>query len=248
MLRHLPYKELKERTCGLVGNTFDPSLILKYVPKILKAVPKTFEILLLSLLFSLIIGAIFAGMSMSKNKVLKAISKVWIAFMRGIPTLILIFLLYLALPQFMKKVGVDMTGISTTAYIIATLSMSVSANMAEMMRSAYLAVDKGQREAALSVGMSPTMAFIRIIFPQALGVAIPTLGNNIIMLFKETSLAFTIGVLDLLGKARALSAVNYGATQLEIYIATGLIFWAFCFIFERVFKITEKLYTVGRKN
>lgn len=231
-----------------MGSTFTPALVPKYILKILKAAPTTFEILLLSLLFSLIIGAIFAGFSMSENKVLRAIAKGWIAFMRGIPTLILIFLLYLALPQFMQNIGVDMTGISIITYIIATLSLSVSANMAEMMRSAYLAVDKGQREAALSVGMSPTMAFVRIIFPQALGVAIPTLGNNVIMLFKETSLAFTIGVIDLMGKARALSAASYGATQLEYYVACGLIFWAICFLFERFFKVAEKLYTVGRKN
>ena len=71
--------------------------------------------------------------------------------MRGIPILILIFLIYLGLPQLLKQIGVDMSGISLTAYIIACLSLSVSANMSEMMRSAYLAVDKGQREAAWSV-------------------------------------------------------------------------------------------------
>ena len=168
--------------------------------------------------------------------------------MRGIPTLILIFLIYLGLPQLLKQIGVDMSGISLTAYIIACLSLSVSANMSEMMRSAYLAVDKGQREAAWSVGMSSTVAFFRIILPQAVGIAIPTLGNNIIMLFKETSLAFTIGVLDMMGKARAVSSANYGATKLEIYIAAGLIFWAFCFLMEKGTQLAEKAYTKGRKT
>ena len=178
-------------------NTFQPIEILRAIPKILQAFPMTMLILLSSLLFSLLIGAAFAMMSLSRHKALNAISKGYVSFMRGIPTLILIFLIYLGLPQLLKQIGVDMSGISLTAYIIACLSLSVSANMSEMMRSAYLAVDKGQREAAWSVGMSSTVAFFRIILPQAVGIAIPTLGNNIIMLFKETSLAFTIGVLDI---------------------------------------------------
>lgn len=229
-------------------NTFQPIEILRAIPKILQAFPMTMLILLSSLLFSLLIGAAFAMMSLSRHKALNAISKGYVSFMRGIPTLILIFLIYLGLPQLLKQIGVDMSGISLTAYIIACLSLSVSANMSEMMRSAYLAVDKGQREAAWSVGMSLTVAFFRIILPQAVGIAIPTLGNNIIMLFKETSLAFTIGVLDMMGKARAVSSANYGATKLEIYIAAGLIFWAFCFLMEKGTRLAEKAYTKGRKT
>ena len=229
-------------------NTFQPIEILRAIPKILQAFPMTMLILLSSLLFSLLIGAAFAMMSLSRHKALNAISKGYVSFMRGIPTLILIFLIYLGLPQLLKQIGVDMSGISLTAYIIACLSLSVSANMSEMMRSAYLAVDKGQREAAWSVGMSSTVAFFRIILPQAVGIAIPTLGNNIIMLFKETSLAFTIGVLDMMGKARAVSSANYGATKLEIYIAAGLIFWAFCFLMEKGTRLVEKAYTKGRKT
>lgn len=228
-------------------DTFHPSYILEYIPKILQAFPMTFYILFMSLVLSLLIGAVFAFLSLSGKKAAGAIAKGYVSFMRGVPTLILIFLIYLGLPQVMRNFGVDMSGISLSTYIIACLSLSVSANMAEMMRSAYLAIDKGQREAAYSVGMSPAVAFFRIIFPQALGVAIPTLGNNIIMLFKETSLAFTIGVIDMMGKARAVSAANYGATKLEVYIAAGIIFWALCFIMEKGTKLVEKAYTKGRK-
>lgn len=231
-----------------MGHTYDFKSIPGYIPKILKAFPVTIEILLLSLLFSLMIGAIVAVGSLSKNKVCNTVSKGYISFMRGIPTLVLIFLLYLGLPQAMNSVGIDMSGVSKVAYIVACLSLSTSANMAEMMRAAYLAVDKGQREAAFSVGMKGFTAFRRIIFPQALGVAIPTLGNNIIMLFKETSLAFTVGVIDLLGRARAISSASYGTNRLEVYIATGIIFWAICFLLENLSKFIEKQYTKGRKK
>jgi L-cystine transport system permease protein len=120
--------------------------------------------------------------------------------------------------------------------------------MAEMMRSSYLAVNKGQIEAAYSVGMKPFTAFKRIIFPQAFGIAIPMLGNNIVMLFKETSLAFSIGVLDVFSQARVISGASYGAYQLELYIAAGIIYWAFCVLIEQLTKVVELFYTKGRKK
>ena len=150
-----------------MGHKYDWASIPSYIPKVMKAFPLTIEILLLSLFFSLIIGALVAVGALSKNKVARAVTKGWISFMRGIPTLVLIFLLYLGLPQLMNALGVNMSGISKTTYIVACLALSTSANMAEMMRAAYLSVNKGQREAAYSVGMKPFTAFRRIVFPQA---------------------------------------------------------------------------------
>jgi len=229
-------------------NTFHPSTIPSYIPKLLTALPTTMIILLLSLAISLIFGVLIAVAALNKRKALNVFAHGYIAFMRGIPTLVLILMLYLGLPQIVSSLGGDMSGVNKLVYIIACMSLTTTANMAEMMRSAYLAVDKGQREAAYSVGMTGVTALRRIVFPQALGIAIPTLGNNIIILFKETSLAFTIGVLDFLGRARTLSAASYGANRLEVYIAAGLIFWFFCFSFEKITKLIEKAYTKGRKK
>ncbi len=222
--------------------------IPSYFPKLMTAFPVTIRITVESVLFSLLIGALVSVGSLSKNKVVAGMAKGYIAFMRGIPTLILIFLLYLGLPQVMNQIGINMQGIRTITYIIATLSLSTSANMAEMMRASYLAVNKGQLEAAYSVGMTFFTAFRRIIFPQAFGIAIPTLGNNIIMMFKETSLAFTVGVIDLLGKGRAISSASYGSNRLEVYIACGIIFWLCVLILEKATKFTENIYTRGRKQ
>jgi len=229
-------------------NTFKPATIPGYIPNVLRAFPVTMEILLISLLISLALGALVTAAGIGKRKWPKAIANGYIAFMRGIPTLVLIFLIYLGLPQLAQTVGIDLSGVSKTVFIVACLSLGSSANMAEMMRASYLAVDKGQREAAYSVGMKEFTAFRRIIFPQAFGIAIPALGNNIIMLFKDTSLAFAIGVIDLMGKARAISSASYGANRLEVYIATGIIFWAACIILEYCSKFTEKIYTKGRKK
>lgn len=219
----------------------------EYIPDIMKAFPTTLQILGLSLLFGLIIGAAVAAGSMSRLKGLQRFCRGYIAFMRGIPTLVLIFLIYLGLPQLMEGIGVSMRGFSTTACIIATLSLSSSADMAEMIRSSIAAVDKGQMEAAYSVGMSTAAGFVRIVLPQAAAIALPTFGNNVIMLFKSTSLAFTVGVLDLLGKARAISSASYGTNRLQVYIATAVIFWVICFLLERLFRLLENIGTRGRK-
>lgn len=233
-----------------MANTFRPETIPGYVPRVLAALPETMKILFLSLLFGLILGAFIALASLSKKKGLRAFAKGYVAFIRGIPTLVWIFLVYLGLPQVvLAACGVNLTNmISKTAFIIICLALSSSANQAEMMRSSYLAVNKSQTEAALSIGMTSFMAFRRIVFPQAFGIAIPALGNNIIMLFKDTSLAFSIGVLDLVGKARAVISASYGANRLEVYIATGFIFWMICIILEQGSKCLEKVYTKGRKQ
>ena len=224
--------------------SYDFASIPELIVKIMQAFPTTLEILLLSLLFSLLLGALVTVGSLSKNKTAQSVSKGYISFMRGIPTLVMIFLLYLGMPKVIPAMGAW----NKKVFLIATLSFTVSANMAEMMRSSYLAVNKGQKEAAYSVGMKSFTAFRRIIFPQALGIAIPTLGNNIILLFKETSLAFTIGVVDILGKARAISGANYGANMLEVYLGTAIIFWVVCVALEQITKVVEKTYTKGRKR
>lgn len=233
---------------SIMASTYQFNGIIRYIPKILSAFPVTALILVMSLIISLLIGGVITVGVLGKNKYISAVARGYISFMRGIPTLVLIFLLYLGLPQVMKNLGVDMSHINKVYYIIACLSLSTSANMAEMMRASYLAVDKGQREAAYSIGMKKLTAFRRIVFPQAFGIAIPTLGNHVIMLFKETSLAFTVGVLDLLGKGRAISAASYGANRLEVYIAVGIIFWVICMVLEYLSKSVERLYTKGRKR
>lgn len=168
--------------------------------------------------------------------------------MRGMPTLILIFILYFVAPLYLKKIGIETGTWSKDVFIILTLSLSSAANMAEMMRSSYLAVDRCQWEAAYSVGMTRVSAFRRIIFPQAFGIAIPILGNNIITIFKSTSLAFSIGALDIFGKAKLISTRLYGLNRAELYLGVAIIYWVICLMLEWVTKRGEKVYTKGRKE
>jgi L-cystine transport system permease protein len=215
--------------------------------KVMTAFPVTVKLVLFSLLFGLLIGFVFACMALAKSKLLNAMAKGYIAFMRGMPILVLIFIFYFVMPLYLKKIGINAASWSKDSFIIATLSLTSAANMAEMMRSAYLSVDQHQWEAAYSVGMGNLTAFRRIIFPQAFGVAIPVLGNNIIYIFKSTSLAFSIGAVDVFGRAKLISSNLYGLNRAELYLGVSIIFWAVSVLLEQITKWAERVYTKGKK-
>lgn len=221
---------------------FHPELIGGYVLSILTALPMTVYLLVYSMIFGLIIGFFLALAQLKGGKVLATIAHGYISLMRGIPSLALIFLLYMGLPQAVPVLA----NWPRSTFIVIAMTLISSANLGEMMRSSYLAVDKGQTEAAFAVGMTGAQALRRIVLPQAVAVAVPNFGNNLIAIFKETSLAFSIGLLDLMGRAQAISQASYGATRLEVYLAVALVYWAICLIIQLATTLIERASSHGR--
>jgi L-cystine transport system permease protein len=230
-----------------MGKYVDLSKIPGLMARVMKAFPVTIKLVIFSLLFGLLIGLVIAFMSLSKSRILNALAKFYIAFMRGMPVLVLIFILYFVMPLYLRDIGINTNSWSKDSFIIATLALTSAANIAEMMRSAFLSVDKFQWEAAFSVGMGGFTAFRRIIFPQAFGVAIPILGNIIVGIFKSTSLAFSIGAMDLFGRAKLISNNLYGLNRVELYLGISVVFWVVCLLLEQVTKRAEQAYTKGKK-
>lgn len=226
--------------------SFHPELVPGYVQGVLSAMSMTVYLLAYSLLFGLAIGFLLALAQVRGSGWMATVAHGYVSFMRGVPSLVMILMLFMGLPQVMDSFGVDMSNVAKSAYIVVALSLLSSANLGEMMRSSYLAVDHGQTEAALSVGMTERQALGRIVLPQAVAVAVPNFGNSVIGLFKETSLAFSIGTLDLMGKAQAIMQVNYGSTRLEVYLAVAIIYWACCLALQLVFAGVERVTTRGR--
>ncbi|MDR2359999.1 MAG: amino acid ABC transporter permease [Oscillospiraceae bacterium] len=227
---------------------FKPEIIPELVWKIIQAFPLTLILTVCSLILGSLIALGIAVLALRSPKVTRGMANGYIHFIRGIPTLILIYLLYLGFPQFMKGLGVDMSGVDKRVYLVVIFALAISANFAELMRSSYLSVDKGQGEAALAIGMTARQGFKRIVLPQALAVALPSLGNYVIMLFKLTSLGFVVGVVDLMGKTRILINITYGSRRLETYLALAIIYWALCFVLERINKLLITRYTRGRRE
>ncbi len=218
------------------------------MPKIASALPETILVVFFALLTGLVLGFIAAAMRIKGGPVISRIAAAYISFMRGAPLIVIMFLVYFGVPQFMKGFGVNIAINSRFPLVIAGFALNVSGYLAENMRSAFQAVDYGQFEAADSIGMTRVQACIHIIFPQAFTIALPNLGNTLIMLIKDTSLAFSLGVIDVMGKTIMLNDRTYGARQAELYIAAGLIYWAVCFICEKTVAVLEKRGDRSRKR
>uniref|UniRef100_UPI0025CE7F2D amino acid ABC transporter permease n=1 Tax=uncultured Phascolarctobacterium sp. TaxID=512296 RepID=UPI0025CE7F2D len=150
----------------------------------------------------------------------------YIYMLRCTPSIVLLFIVFYGLPKFLLEVfDYDINDLSRAVFVIITFTLLFAASISEVMRAAYLAVDKGQYEAAVSAGLSPLLALRRIVLPQAAVIALPNFGNSLLSLLKEGSLAYTIGLIDLLGAGQMIVARAYGASALEVYIAVGLIYW-----------------------
>ena len=119
--------------------------------------------------------------------------------------------------------------------------------MSEVIRSAYQSVDKGQYEAGVSVGLSNFQVFRRIVVPQAFVVALPNFGNGLLELIKEGSLAYTIGLIDVMGKAQLIIDSRFNAHALETYLALSIIYWVLSILIEQSFLKLEKFFSKGKQ-
>ncbi|RKN80491.1 amino acid ABC transporter permease [Paenibacillus ginsengarvi] len=219
---------------------------LTLIQRIAERLPITLSILLLSLLFGLLLGFGIAVVRIQRRPIPYALATCYISFMRCTPTIVQLFLVYYGLPQLLMLAGVDVNGWDKLIFAVITFSLHSAAYFSEVIRSAYLAVGIGQLEAAYSIGMSSGQMLRRIVLPQAFGIAIPNLGNNVLILLKETSLAFSIGITDMMGQVQIILGNNYGANSLRMYMIVALMYWVLSAALERAFVGMEKRYRKGR--
>ena len=200
----------------------------------------TVSVALVAGAIALVLGLLLMLGRMSSIRALSAACRGVIDFFRGVPSLLLIYFFFLVVPQY---------GIKLSSFWMITLPVALAASgvLAEVLRAGVNAVPAGQVEAARSIGMRPAQIMRTVILPQAVVVAIPLFGNNLIMLFKETSLAFSIGVIDMMGRANVVSAANYGAYRLELYVAVAVIYWVVCVVIMLVFAGLERGATRSRR-
>ncbi|MBY2475493.1 amino acid ABC transporter permease [Clostridioides difficile] len=213
--------------------SLDVSFMFNILPEIFIASKETIIMALISLVLSLIIATIMALISYNKVKILNEIVKVYTSIFRGTPLLVQLYALYFGLPRAIPAL-VDMSPF--TAMIIA-LSVNMSAYMSETIRGAISSVDKGQYEAGASIGLTNVQIFRRIVMPQAIRVAIPALSNHFVDLIKGSSLAFTIGVIEIMAAANYNGGSKY--KYLEAFLVAGFVYWFILFIFELVQKKIE---------
>lgn len=223
-------------------------IIQHYMPALLQALPTTFYLLFASVLIALVLGFFFAWAKIGKNKVLKALSSIFISFMRGTPMMVQILIIFILIPVVAYNNGLDTSSWNPSLYAIVAFSLNMTAFFAEIFRSAYLSLDYGQIEAALSLGMSRIQMFRRVILPQAAASALPNATNMTLELMKNTSIAAVIGVYDILGKAQQLAKNNYGQGQLELYITVAIMFWVIGLVILSISNVVTTRLNRGNAN
>ncbi|WOV83039.1 amino acid ABC transporter permease [Sporosarcina jeotgali] len=209
----------------------DAAILIDSIPSLLKATIMTLFLSCISVVIALVIGFSTALIRILKVKILNEIASVYISIIRGTPLLVQIFVIYYGLPQ----IGISLDPISSG---IMALSLNAGAYLSESFRASILAVDRGQMEAATSMGMTYGQAMRRIILPQSLRIAIPTLSNSFIVLVKDTSLVSVITVTELLQMSSLIIAKTF--EPLTIYLVAAAIYWILITFFTTMLDKLEK--------
>lgn len=224
----------------------DFSFIIEILPTLIKTLPLTLYIFFFSAIFGFLLAVVMAAIRIRRIPVLSQIFSIYSSFMRSTPGIIHIFIVYYGLPVLVANFGVNINSISRVTFSVVALVLYNGAFVAEILRPAYLAVSREQHEAAISVGMTSWQRHRRIIIPQVVPIALPSLGNALIDLLKDTSLLFLIGLIDIMGQANIIITNTYGVYQLEVYVAIALIYWALSssliFIMNQIEKYFSRYY------
>ncbi|MGG1674788.1 amino acid ABC transporter permease [Neobacillus sp. NRS-1170] len=228
-----------------MGKAFDPSLIFEFIPTLFHYLGVTLQILAASIFLGLILGVAAAIPRLFKIPILNQLVILYVSFIRGTPILIQLFLVFYGVPAVLQIINIDVSKLEVFYFVIITYAISNGAGFSEIFRGAIRAVDKGQTEAAYSVGMTSTQNFFRIVLPQALRIAFPNVANSVIGSLKDTSLAFTIGVMDMMGRGDTL--ISATAHALEVYISLSIIYYSVVLLFEKIFEKLEKYFNRYQK-
>ncbi|NKX46841.1 amino acid ABC transporter permease [Rhodobacteraceae bacterium R_SAG8] len=189
------------------------------LPVLLGYVPLTLFMAFVGMVCALVLASVLAVERVFRVPVLDVFVRLFISFFRGTPLLVQLFLFYYGLPQVLGFLG-KIDGVTAT---IMGLTLHFSAYMAESIRAAILGVDRSQWEAAQAVGMTQGQMMRQIILPQASRVAAPTLVNYFIDMIKGTSLAFTLGVTELMGATQKEAAGSF--LYFEAFLVVAAIYW-----------------------
>ena len=194
-------------------------LALDSAPFLLKGAYYTVILSLGGMFFGLLLGFGLALMRLSRFKSVSWLARIYVSFFRGTPLLVQLFVIYYGLPQ----LGMELDPLPAA---LIGFSLNMAAYACEILRSAIGSIERGQWEAAASIGMTRVQAMRRAILPQALRTALPPLGNSFISLVKDTALAATIQVPELFRQAQLITARTFEI--FTMYLAVAAIYWLAC--------------------
>lgn len=198
----------------------------------------TLIISLASVALGVIFGTILTLLKRSKFKIVRFIASAYIEIVRGTPLLLQIFIVYYGLANVVK--------INEVFAVILALSLNSGAYVSELIRAGIEAVDKGQMEAARSLGMNQGLAMRKIVIPQAIKNILPAIGNEFVAIIKESSMASTLGVAELMYGAKVVSAGSFN--YVETLIMSAVFYFIMTFSLGRLIKYIERRLKVSDSN
>ena len=220
----------------------DFSLVGANIVKLLKnywkvflidGVTTTLQFTCIAVILGVLLGTVVAILKMSKRRVVRFLISIYIEVIRGTPILLQLYVFYFVLPNLLPFLD-----LSQFMWVAIAMCVNSAAYVSEVIRSGIQAVDKGQMEAARSLGMSERQAMTKIILPQAIRNILPALGNEFIMILKETSLASTFFLGDLMTSQKLVAGATY--LQMESLIIVGAIYFCMTFPLSKIVGYFEK--------
>ena len=208
-------------------------LLLKYGMNFLNGLGTTLLLALISVAIGCVIGALVAIMRLSRSKVLGGIATVYTEVIRDTPLLLQLYFFYFLLPDLLPAMR-----LSKFTCIAVALVINSGAYMSEVFRSGIQSVDRGQTEAARSLGLSASQTMMRIVLPQAFKNVLPAMCNEFVAVTKETSLASTFYVGDLMTQYQTISGKTY--LVIEPLVIIGVIYFVVTFTMSKLIAVLER--------
>ena len=203
---------------------------IRYLPGLWSGTVVTLQLFGITLLLSLPLGFLLAQVGMSRNKVVQVICKGYIWVLRGSPLVLQVVAVYFGLGRL--GIPIDRFAAACVAFVL-----NYTAYLAEIFRGGIESIDRGQHEAAAVLGMTRTQTTLHIILPQALKRCIPAIGNEAIILIKDTALVYVIGISDLLRTATNFSIKSFDMSPL---LVAAIFYLAMTFVLERGIAFVER--------
>lgn len=220
------------------------AIVQVYGYMLLRALGQTLLLTLLSLLFAMIIGMVFALMNVGKNRFFNCIGTVYVDAVRGVPLIVLAYFIYFGVPSGMKMMGFQDFRLSALQAGTIALAMNCGAYMAEIIRAGIESVDKGQMEASRSLGLTYGKSMRLVVLPQAIRTMIPSIINQFIITLKDTSILSVIGFPELTNMGKTIAGNTF--KSLQTWAIVGIMYMIVIVTLSKLAKRIERRVSRGR--
>lgn len=223
------------------------NVLVQYFPSFMVALGETLKLTMVSLLCATVLGVIFGLFKVSGSRLLTLIANIYIDIIRGTPLMVQTMIIFYGLSQVLRPLGFSWSPIggSFTAGAV-TLSLNAGAYMAEIVRGGIESVDKGQMEAARSLGLPYGNAMRKVILPQAFRTMLPSIINQFIISLKDTSIISIISIRELTQNGKIIAA-NSASLVMAIWLVVALFYLVICTTLSKVALLVERKVSYGRQ-